>query len=469
MLFSSPEFFLFFAVYFFLHLLVPQGYRVALIIVGSTIFYAFWNPAYIWVPYVLLVIGFYGTLWIVSATDQAARRPRLWFVVVSLLTPLAIVKYADFGYREVLGPIFGFSGRLMDVALPLGISFITFTMIAYVVDVYRGKFGVVRRLSTLAGLVLFFPHLIAGPILRPHDLIPQLAHPHRATRWLKVLAIYGVTIFSVGLLKKLVFADQIAGVVETVFDHGGTDITSFEYVIAIYGFAMQIYCDFSGYTDMAIGAALLLGVRLPGNFLAPYTAVSVADFWRRWHITLSRWLRDYLYIPLGGNRRGTPREIFNIITTMGLGGLWHGANWTFLVWGLFHGMGIAFVHLLKKSPAGRVIAVIPRPLAIFATFHFVALGWILFRARDLKTAMRVFAGPFTAPLGDVSAQLGLYLFPLCLLAVFFVTHRWDTHRCIRRFVSSSRPAVVIPILVLIWVLSIAISAGNSGKFIYFDF
>ena len=337
MLFSSPEFFLFFVVYFLLHLTIPQAYRIALIIVGSTTFYAFWKPAYLWVPYVLLAIGYCGTLWIVSTIDSSSQRRRLWVVVASLLVPLGMVKYTNFVYRDVLGPIFGFSGSMLDVSLPLGISFITFTMIAYVVDVYRGRFPAVSRVSTLAGLILFFPHLIAGPILRPHDLIPQLAHPRPPTRSLKVLLSYGITIFSIGLLKKLVFADQIAGVVESVFDHNRGDITSIEYLIAIYGFAMQIYCDFSGYTDMAIGAALLLGVRLPGNFFCPYTAVSIADFWRRWHITLSRWLRDYLYVPMGGNRRGTVREMVNIFITMGLGGLWHGANWTFVLWGLRSG------------------------------------------------------------------------------------------------------------------------------------
>ena len=469
MLFSSPEFFLFLGVYFLLHLLVPCRYRITLIILGSTVFYAFWNPLYLWVPYLLLALGFYGTRWMVATDELSSRRTRLWATVALLLLPLAVVKYTNFIYQDVLGPIVGASGRVLDIALPLGISFVTFTMIAYVVDVYRGRFPVVQRLSTLGGLVLFFPHLIAGPILRPHDLIPQLTHPRPATRWLRVLLPYGITIFSVGLLKKLVFADQIAGVVETVFDHDNPALTGLDYLLAIYGFAMQIYCDFSGYTDMAIGAALILGVRLPGNFTCPYTAASVAEFWRRWHITLSRWLRDYLYIPLGGNRHGSRREAVNLFVTMGLGGLWHGANWTFVLWGLFHGIGIAATHLLRHLGGATLINALPRWVAVLGTFHFVCIGWIIFRARDLETAVRVFRGPFVAPGASIINFADVHVFAIALLLIFFATHRWDHHRAIRKFVSAAPPAVLVPALIFIWVVSIAVSAGNSGKFIYFDF
>lgn len=469
MLFSSPEFFLFFGAYFLLHLLVPVRFRIALIIVGSTVFYAYWNPAYVWVPFLLLALGFYGTLWITAGKHVASRRIRFWLTIASLLLPLVIVKYANFLCRDVFGALFGNPGAVWEISLPLGISFVTFTMIAYVVDVFRGNFPVVRKLSTLGGLVLFFPHLIAGPILRPHDLIPQLTHPRPSTRWLRVIAPYGIAIFTVGLAKKLVFADQIAATVEAVFDNGDAALTSLEYLLGVYGFAMQIYCDFSGYTDMAIGAALLLGIRLPINFRSPYVAASVPEFWRRWHITLSHWLRDYLYVPLGGNRRGYAKEMANVFVTMILGGLWHGANWTFVMWGLFHGVGIAWGHFLRHLGVIRATMPLPRWLAVLLTFHFICAGWIIFRARDMETVSRVFRGLMAANTGSMIDFVYAHLFAIFLLLFFFATHRWDHHRAIRRFVSTTPRAVLIPVLVFSWLVSIAVSAGNSGKFIYFDF
>src|SRR6185437_9531767 len=205
--------------------------------------------------------------------------------------------------------------------LPLGISFVTFTLTAYVVDVYRGRFRVERNLVKMRGYVLFFPHLIAGPILRPHELLPQLGHLRRA---LGARFTLGVALFAIGLVKKVIFADTISVLVDHVYHESGV-VSGWEYLLAVHGFSMQIYCDFSGYTDMAIGLAYILRIRLPTNFRRPYISSSIVEFWRRWHITLSFWLRDYLYIPLGGNRQGRSRQMLNLLITMVLGGLWHGA------------------------------------------------------------------------------------------------------------------------------------------------
>ncbi len=468
MLFSSPPFFLFFAIYFLVHLTVPPRWRLSLIIVGSTIFYGYWNPYYIWIPHFLMLLAYFGALWTDAATDDQARRRRMAFTVIVLLSPLAFVKYSNFLYDDVLGPVFGFSGRISDLALPLGISFVSFTMVAYVIDVYRRRFKAERRLSMLAGLALFFPHLIAGPILRPHELLPQLARPQAMTRALRLRIIFGLAIFSIGLLKKLVFADPMAEVVDAVYSapdkHSAAD-----YLLAIYGFALQIYCDFSGYTDMAIGVALAIGVRLPTNFLHPYTSASLVEFWRRWHITLSTWLRDYLYIPLGGSRLGYRRQLVNIMVTMGLGGLWHGANWTFVFWGLLHGAGIAITHSFRHFGWDRFLGYVPRWVFVLITFHFVVLAWIPFRAPDMATAWTVLSGPFIAPWGDIPAFLSSHLFQLFLLVFFFALHPWDSHRQIRRIVSRLPGAILWPTIVLIWVLAITVSAGSSAKFIYFDF
>ena len=266
----------------------------------------------------------------------------MFVTIVTLFVPLVFFKYTDFLYRDVVGPLFGIHDKILDLPLPLGVSFVTFTLTAYVVDIYRGTFQDRVSATTLTGYVLFFPHLIAGPILRPIELIPQLRRPRSA---LSAHFYAGLAIFTVGLVKKLVFADQIAAVVDAAYK---ADVLSAPQAwLAIYGFSMQIYCDFSGYTDMAIGLALVIGIRLPNNFLRPYGAFSLIDFWRRWHITLSFWLRDYLYIPLGGNRDGRLRTYVNMIITMTLGGLWHGASWTFVIWGVLHGVGVAFVHLCR--------------------------------------------------------------------------------------------------------------------------
>jgi alginate O-acetyltransferase complex protein AlgI len=210
-------------------------------------------------------------------------------------------------------------------------------------------------------------------------------------------------------------------------------------------------------------------MRLPTNFMHPYTSASVAEFWRRWHITLSTWLRDYLYIPLGGNRASRGRRIANVMITMGLGGLWHGANWTFVIWGLLHGMAISFAHLFRRPADRDGGRSAPRWLLVVITFHFVTLCWIPFRAPNLETAGRVLQGAFMAPLGNLGVFAASHVFPLLLLALFLLTHRWDSHRSIRRGVHVLPQPVFWPMVVLVWVLAITVSAGSSAKFIYFDF
>lgn len=466
MLFSSPAFFLFFCAYLLLHVLLPLRMRLALIVVGSSVFYGYWNPYYIWLPFALMLIAYRGAIFVMDSTGVIDRKRRLFLVVVALLAPLLAVKYTNFLYQDVLGLLTGQHERLVDWQLPLGISFITFTLIAYVVDVYSGRYRLERSAGMLAGLVLFFPHLIAGPILRPAELLPQL---HRPKRRLGVRAVFGVAIFSIGLLKKLVFADSLSEVVEHVFQAGAVGLTKTEYLLGIYAFSVQIYCDFSGYTDMAIGTAIVLGVKLPTNFQRPYAAASVVDFWTRWHITLSKWLRDYLYIPLGGNRHGYGRQTWNLNITMALGGLWHGASWNFVLWGLAHGAGISFVHAVRRFSFLRWIGSLPRPVKILVTFHFVTASWILFRSPTLSTAWRVAAGPIVAPTGDTSAFALQYAFPITLIGVFLATHRWDDHQSVRLFTQRAPRALFWPVVLLIWILAITVSSGSSAKFIYFDF
>jgi alginate O-acetyltransferase complex protein AlgI len=464
-LFSSPAFFVFFLVYFCLHSIVPARFRVWLIIAGSTVFYAWWRISYTWLPYALMATAYFGVAWMERAPDGVGRRRRATIAVAILFLPLLIVKYTDFVYRDVLGPVFGWHGALLALPLPLGVSFITFTLTAYIVDIYKRKFPGHQPLPTVLAYVLFFPHLIAGPILRPDELIPQLSRPRRAA--LRRVAV-PLSIFTLGLVKKLVFADQIAQAVDAVYRQSAGTVTGPSALLAIYGFSVQIYCDFSGYTDMAIGLALMLGVRLPTNFLRPYTADSIVDFWRRWHITLSYWLRDYLYIPLGGSRHGRVKETRNVVVTMVLGGLWHGANWTFVIWGLIHGVGVAVVHTFHR--VFRDSRPMPTWLGVAITFNFVTLAWIFFRAPDAGRALQMLhavlaGGGWT----DAPALAVRNLFILALMTVFFVFHRYDDHRRVKAAVRYARQEILWPVLILSWIVAITVSQGNSARFIYFDF
>ena len=420
-------------------------------------FYASWRPDYLWVPLGLSVVAHYGAQWMEQVSDEAARKQRLWLVLACLFIPLVIVKYTHFVLADVVQ--IGLAADQYRWALPLGISFITFTVTAYVVDVYRRRYARENSLVLMLGYVFFFPHLIAGPILRPNELMPQLKQLRQA---LDARVLLGVSLFTLGLVKKLVFADQIAVAIEPVYA-GETALTAWHYILAIYGFSVQIYCDFSGYTDMAIGLAYLLRIRLPTNFLRPYRSASLTEFWRRWHITLSFWLRDYLYIPLGGNRRGRARQIINLLITMVLGGLWHGANWTFVIWGALHGAGLSLSHLLGQKVR------LPRWLGVLITFHFVTIAWVFFRAHDLATVARVLAGPFTAGYGDAAGTLSKLAFPILLTVIFLATHVLDRHSRLRWLSVHGNKIIQWAVIVLFWIVAIAVSQGSSAKFIYFDF
>lgn len=465
MLFSDPSFFLFFALYFGAHLLTPARYRLYLLIVGSTIFYGWWKPEYVWLPYVLSLIAWSGVLWIERVKSPDARKRRLLLTLIVLFVPLVAFKYTHFLIYDVVGAFLNvqqhITGDEFRLALPLGVSFVTFTLTAYVVDVYRREFPAERRLSVILGYVLFFPHLIAGPILRPRELLPQLV---RATRALDARFTLGAALFVLGLSKKLIFADGIAPYVDLAYTPG--DHSAYAYLLAIYGFSMQIYCDFSGYTDMAVGLAYMLRIRLPQNFRCPYKSKSIVEFWRRWHITLSHWLRDYLYIAMGGNRRGFAHQLANLMITMLIGGLWHGANWTFVIWGGLHGIAISLSHAFNRFWPN---AKIPGWLGIIVTFHFVTITWIYFRAPDIASATKVLAGPFTSTSIGLGAFLAERTYAVALLFVFLATHRFDDHARVRLALKRTKRPVVWAILLTTAALAVALSQGSSAKFIYFDF
>ena len=385
--------------------------RRILLLAASYCFYAVWSVAFAGLLAVSTALDYAAARFIDSSTTPFRRKLGLWFSIVKNMGVLCLFKYADF-ISSSLWSLLGFRPwPELNLILPLGISFFTFQIMSYTIDVYRGLMPAKRSLLDVALYITFFPQLVAGPIVRAATLMPQL----QCTCGLDGDKIRrGCALVVWGLAKKVLVADAMAHLVNEVY--GAPDqFSGLSLLLATYAFAVQIYCDFSGYSDIAIGSALMLGIDLPKNFDSPYLACSIREFWQRWHISLSTWLRDYLYIPLGGNRRGAPRAHLNLMITMLLGGLWHGAGWTWVIWGA----GFAFLMSVE-----RVLGIAARPpstglrrLGRWAlTFHLVCLSWVLFRAKSLDTAALILGRIFTFAAGGLSIGLPAVLFLVCLLA-----------------------------------------------------
>jgi D-alanyl-lipoteichoic acid acyltransferase DltB (MBOAT superfamily) len=378
--------------------LTPIGLlRTVFLLALSYYFYASWNWRYLPLIFGSSTVDFLLARAIDREPRPGARRAMLAATVALNLGFLGFFKYWNFALenvRLVASLLHGGAALPANEALkvllpPVGISFFTFESMSYVVDVYRGELKPHENYLSYLLFVAFFPHLVAGPIVRPRDLLPQLERLPVLTREMGGEALF---LIAVGLIKKLVISDQLAqNLVDRVFERP-VNFSALEVLAGVYGYATQIYCDFSGYTDIAIGSALLLGVRFPKNFDSPYKSTNLADFWRRWHISLSSWLRDYLYIPLGGNRGAPWKTYRNLMLTMVLGGLWHGASWTFVFWGFLHGLGLGVTRAWERrgkarkgAPAGPVWRVV----ATVLTFHYVCLAWIFFRAPTFQQATLV--------------------------------------------------------------------------------
>ncbi len=397
MMSTSPIFLAFFAIVLVGYWVIPWNKaRLGWLLVASYVFYAAWNPPYLAQFVAITAINYVAALGI---GRWRGGRPGLamWLLVAMLVVnvgSLGLLKYYGFAARSLDGAAgaLGYSWNLprLDLFLPLGISFYVFLLVAYLVDVSRGTCQAIGNPVKMALFVAFFPKVVAGPIVRASEIMGQFdtRREFRPDQFL-----HGLDLLMIGFFKKVIIADQLAPFVNTVFDapHGMGAVTS---LLAVYAYAAQIYCDFSGYTDIARGCSYLLGYELPINFRLPYLAHNIIDFWRRWHLTLSYWLRDYLYIPLGGSRKGAWRTYLNLIITMVLGGLWHGASWCFVAWGLLHGVALAatrFVHermgVKPHEPLfkGRLY----KAVAIFVTFHLVCLGWVFFRAPTFQTAFTI--------------------------------------------------------------------------------
>ncbi len=462
MIFSSLVFVVFFIIYFVVHFFLKPNLRIYLVIIGSLLFYGYWNPFYVFLPIYLAFMSWLLGNFIQLEKRQYYRKIKLTFSIIILILPLIYYKYFNFILSNIFIINFG-NSNFDKMPLPIGISFITFTVIAYVVEVYKERYLHETSFKTVLAYVVFFPQLIAGPILRPHQLISQIKQPKQASQ---VYFYLGFTLFTLGLIKKIFFADQIAKIIDPIWNSPSLASVS-DIVIAVYGFSIQIYMDFSGYVDMAIGLALILGVNLPINFNNPYSANSLIDFWRRWHITLSSWLKDYLYIPLGGNKFGYILQARNILITMLIGGIWHGAGWNFLIWGCLHGVILCITHLYLKL---NLQISIPNIIKIFMTFNTVTILWIFFRSETLSESLIVLNKFFYGIAMLVNYKDIQSNFLILFLIIFpLIFHKYDNHKTIEKNIIKISPIFLIPLMLIFCIVGLVLNFTNTPSFIYFDF
>jgi alginate O-acetyltransferase complex protein AlgI len=441
----------------------PRAWR-PFILIASYVFYGWVDWRWVLLLIASSVVNTFAARVIARSESQVTRKRALVAAVAFDLGLLCTFKYFGFfvdEFNSVLDGVgLGSPLPIVQIVLPIGISFFTFQAISYVVDVYRGETRA-ASLGDVAILQAFFPHLVAGPIVRANELLPQLRTPRDPRA---VLAGPGLFLIAGGLIKKTVVADELARrVVDPVYNdpvaHSGGEI-----LLAFYAFAAQIYCDFSGYTDMAIGTALLLGFQLPQNFNRPYAALSLQDFWRRWHMTLSRWLRDYLYIPLGGNRKGERKTYRNLMITMLLGGFWHGASFTFLIWGGIHGTALSVERWgRQRYPSFRM----PVFVAWFVTFNVVCIAWVFFRAPNLGTAFDILGGI------GLSGPSPLVTLPMVFLVVAAIAVQFLPQDGWRRAEAwlVARPVAFQGIAIGALIVAADAAVGQQGvaPFIYFQF
>ncbi len=473
MIFSTGVFLWLFAAFMVVYMALRNRYtaRVMFVTLFSYYFYYKSSGTYFFLLAVVTVSDFLLAR-LMERTDVKWRRKGL--VTLSLCINLGLLvyfKYTNF-FGEVIASLRGGTFEPLDIFLPVGISFFTFQSLSYTIDVYRKEIKPLGSLLDYAFYVSFFPQLVAGPIVRARDFIPQIRRPLFVSR-----EMFGRGIFLIvsGLFKKAVISDYISvNFVERIFENP-TLYSGVENLMGVYGYALQIYCDFSGYSDMAIGIALLLGFHFNINFDSPYKSASITEFWRRWHISLSSWLRDYLYISLGGNRKGKLRQYLNLIITMFLGGLWHGASWNFVLWGLFHGVALA-LHKMWMTLTGRKKGERShgwrRIGGVIVTFHFVCFCWIFFRNADFENSVAMLRQIFTVFRPELFPQLVEGYWQVFLLmgigfALHFAPARWENAAClgVTRLPFLGKALLLVGLIYLV----IQIKSSDIQPFIYFQF
>jgi len=463
---SLPFLYLFLPItYFVFWRLNTKNQRYFWLTLTGYVFYGFWNYKFCALMAFSTAVSYLAGLGFLRWSGPEHRRQRKLCLVVPIVIDLALLgffKYFNFTLETVnaTGRLLGLDVQAprFDVILPIGISFYTFHTISYIVDSYRGVIRPTRNLFEFSCYVSLFSQLVAGPIVRFRQIeedLDNIGDKDRPTD-----SHLGWSFFMIGLIKKVLIADSIAAVIDPALSSSST-LTFGQAWLCALGYTYQLYFDFSGYSDMAVGLGYLFNIRIPQNFNSPYKADGIADFWRRWHISLSSCLRDYVYIPLGGNRKGTTRTYVNLLLTMGIGGLWHGANWTFVIWGIYHGALLSLERLMKPA-----IGFIPKLMRQAITFILIVVGWVVFRAENLDMAGRWLAAMFVptdAFIARMPGQLGLTLLLLIagLIAhmgrnTFEMKHRWST---------PTGAAMTLLFLAALF----SVTAGQPSPFLYFQF
>ncbi len=469
MLFHTTTFWIFFAIVISGFYGMPERWRRMWLLVASYVFYMWWDERFA----VLILASTSIDYFVGLRMSSAAGRRRKLLLLTSLAANLGILgffKYHGF-FVDSLAAMFSIEETpwALNVALPVGISFFTFQSMSYSIDVYRGILAPVRNFVDFALFVAFFPQLVAGPIVRAREFFPQLfawAPPshERAQRAIHLVLF--------GLIKKAALADRFAPIADSYFADPAAAGGALAAWTGVLAFGLQIYFDFSGYTDIARGCALLLGFEFPVNFRRPYLSQNITEFWQRWHISLSSWLRDYLYVPLGGNRHGLGKTYRNLMITMLLGGLWHGAGWTFVVWGGYHGLLLALHRLygavVGDGPAARVLGAGPlHPVRVAATFLLVNVGWVFFRAETFADAAQILATMF-GPLGD-AGSLVTWPFVAAAVVTAVLAILEERYAALSRLARAPLAGQVGLCLVCFWILQLFAVIETQIQFIYFQF
>lgn len=485
MIFNSAEFLIFYPLVLLLYFMFPKRLKWPLLLLASYFFYMIWNPPLIFLILFTTAVSYASG--IIIEKTESRRKKRFW-LCMTLITSLGVLfffKYFNFLADSAvsLWNLFGGEAKdfSLDLILPVGISFYTFQTLSYVIDVYRGSIKAERHFGWYALFVSFFPQLVAGPIERPENLLPQLKEDHKLEA---SNAFAGLQKMAVGFFKKIVVADIIAEFVNAVFNDAA-NATGFGVLLGAVLFAVQIYCDFSGYTDIAIGCARIMGIRLMQNFNLPYRARSIKEFWARWHISLSTWFRDYLYIPLGGNRCSKARNYFNIFVVFLVSGLWHGAKWTFVLWGVLHGC-YQILGAITKKTRFRVYEKlkIRTDSGLFAagqrlvTFVLVCFAWIFFRANSTSELWVLLEKLFTSwETGSVKATLSsmgitvtaALVTVLAILVMSMLDRMCDEPRLAENGTVSKQYTIAVITLSVTIAWSLLLSVGGASAFIYFQF
>ena len=494
MVFNSYTFMVFFGIMLFLHNLpLPWKLKKINLLLASYIFYAAWNPPFILLLWLATIVDYFVGRALYTEPNKHKRKLLLVLSLCGNLGMLCFFKYGGFlleNFTMLVNAMgMNYQPAKPNIILPAGISFYTFTTLCYTIDMYKKRSEPVKSFLDFSLFVTFFPHLVAGPIVRPPQLVPQFESPRTAN---KKQLMQGLLLITLGLFMKVVLADSmLAEPANTVFNSKEV-LNGLDAWMGVLAFSGQIFFDFAGYSTCAIGVAACLGFVLPENFLYPYAATGFSDFWRRWHITLSAWLRDYLYIPLGGNRHGTFKTYINLMITMLLGGLWHGANWTFVVWGALHGfylMAEKFIQDLKlkvqlqpnvmnNAPialrgiaAPRFLKTLPSSNFIYAlfTFFLVNVTWVFFRAPDFTSAWRMLAAMFGAAHNGAVLLSNLSMLKVTIIIICMLGTHWYMRNRRLLGVAEKLPWWVLGLIWSAMLVLLILSQESSSSFIYFQF